>query len=60
METIREYLARPLPVILFNGGGESPEPRSERIAAEFLYQWVPFESEVTAALQGVDLSREVP
>jgi len=35
-------------------------PRSERIAAEFLYQWVPFESEVTAALQGVDLSREVP
>ena len=45
METIGEYLAQPLPALNFNGRGESPDIPSERIVA---------------ALQGVDLSREVP
>lgn len=60
METVREYLAQPLPALNFNGRGESPDIPLEKIAAELLHPWIPFGNEVTAALQGVDLSREVP
>lgn len=59
METVGEYLARPLPALNFNDRGESPAPPSERIAAEFLHPWIPFENDITTAFQGVDLSREV-